>query len=404
MPTVAAAPPGYPPSVTTAANRIAPGELRLPAATAAAFPPSRAAALARLADVDPGAYARTRNHLRGAVTRLSPYLTHGLLSVPDVVAAVGDAGKLAQELAWREFFQLVHAREGAGILRDRFRRQPRLAPGAGPRRLPRALVEGRTGIEALDAAVRSLVDTGYVHNHARMWLAATACHLAGADWRAGAAWFQFHLLDGDLASNALSWQWVAGSGSAKPYLADQANLNRFADTRQAGTFLDRPRDDLLAGPVPGDLRDGVELELPATLPDLPPPALDPRRSALIHHPWGLDPTWRADEDADRWLLLEPAFFVRHPWSPMRLAWLLAAAASIPGLRVAVGDAREVLAPRVAAARRGDAAPVRHRAHPAVAHWPGPRDPLPTSFAHRWVADAAPRSFSAFWRAVAPRGP
>jgi hypothetical protein len=91
--------------------RIAPEQLRLAPAIATAFPASRAAGVARLADVDPVAYARTRNHLRGAVTRLSPYLTHGLLSTPDVVAAVGDAGKLAQELAWREFFQLVHARE-----------------------------------------------------------------------------------------------------------------------------------------------------------------------------------------------------------------------------------------------------------------------------------------------------
>jgi len=388
--------------VTAPPTRIDPAALRLPPHVAAAFPPSRAAGLARLAGVDPAAYARTRNHLRGAVTRLSPYLTHGLLSLPEVVASADADGKLAQELAWREFFQLVHAREGAAILRDRFRPQPRMAPDAGPRRLPRALVEGRTGIEAIDAAVRALLDTGYVHNHARMWLAATACHLAGADWRAGAAWFQFHLLDGDLASNTLSWQWVAGSGSGKPYLMDQANLNRFADTRQLGTFLDRPPEDLLAGPVPEELRASVDLDLPVTLPDLPPPALDPARRALLYHPWGLDAGWRADEDADRWLLLEPEFFARHPWSTTRLAWLLAAAASIPGLRVGVGDAREVVAPRVAAAQRGDAAPVLHRAHPAVAHWPGPRDPLPTAFAHRWAAEAAPRSFSAFWRVVAPR--
>jgi len=399
--TFAARGPGYPPGVTTTPGRVDPSDLRLPQAVAAAFPPSRAAGLARLATVDPAAYARTRNHLRGAVTRLSPYLTHGLLTLPEVVAAVGAEGKLAQELAWREFFQLVHAREGAGILRDRFGRQPRRAPDAGPRRLPRALVEGRTGIEALDAATRALVETGYLHNHARMWLAATACHLAGADWRAGAAWFHFHLLDGDLASNTLSWQWVAGSGSARPYLMDQANLNRFADTDQTGTFLDRPHRDLLTGPVPDVLRESIEVDLPATLPDLPPPALDPGRAALLYHPGGLDPTWRADEDADRWLLLEPAFFARHPWSPTRLAWLLAAARSVPGLRVAVGDAREVLAPRVAAAARGEAAPVRHRSHPAVAHWPGPRDPLPTAFAHRWTAAPAPRSFSAFWRRVGP---
>ncbi|MFN2322456.1 MAG: FAD-binding domain-containing protein [Trueperaceae bacterium] len=385
-------------------TRVPAADLAIPPAVARAFPPDRAEALARVADVDPAAYARTRNHLRGAVTRLSPYLTHGLVSVPDVLTAVGpNAGKLAQELGWREFFQLVHDLEGARILRDRFGPQPRLAPDAGPRRLPAALVAGRTGIEAIDAAVHALVDEGYVHNHARMWLASVTCHLAGADWRAGAAWFQHHLLDGDLASNTLSWQWVAGSGSSKPYLADQANLNRFADTRQRGTFLDRPREALLEGPVPDVLRETVDLDLPAVLPDLPAPDPDPTRPLIAYHAWGLDPAWRADEDAERWLLLEPSFFARHPWSTARLAWVLAAAQAVPGLQVGVGDARDVLAPRAAAAAAGRAAPLVHRAHPAVAHWPGPNDPAPTAFRHRWTAAAAPRSFSAFWSRVAPKG-
>jgi deoxyribodipyrimidine photo-lyase len=384
-------------------DRVPLRSLELPRAVAAAFPPHRDAALERARGVDPSAYARTRNHLRGAVSRLSPYLTHGLISVPEVLAAVGtSAGKLAQELAWREYFGLVHEIEGAAILRDRFGPQPRSAPDAGPRRLPAALVAGRTGIEAIDAAVRALVDEGYVHNHARMWVASVACHLAGADWRAGAAWFFHHLLDGDLASNALSWQWVAGSGSSKPYLADQANLNRFSDGRQAGTFLDRSRAALLAEPVPEVLRTTVEVDLPCRLPDLPAPDPDPRRPLLAYHPWALDPTWRADDDAERWLLLEPAFFVRHPWSTTRLAWLLAAARSVPGLRVGVGDARDGWAPRAAAAAAGRAAPLVHRAHPAVAHWPGPRDPAPTAFRQRWTAPVAPRSFSAFWSRVAPR--
>jgi len=381
-------------------TRVAPAALTLPTSVRTAFPPSRSAALERLAAVDATAYARTRNHLRGAVTRLSPYLTHGLLSVPEVVAAVGDPGsKLVQELGWREFFQLVHQHEGAAILRDRFGPQPRRAEDTGPRQLPRALVGGRTGIAAIDDAARALVAEGYVHNHARMWLAAVACHLAGADWRAGAAWFQYHLLDGDLASNALSWQWVAGSGSARPYLADQANLNRFSDREQAGTFLDRPREALLGDPVPPVLRETIDLDLPSEVPDLPPPTLDPMRPLLLYHPWGLDPTWHVGNDGDRWLLLEPAFLERHPWSRTRLAWVLAAASEVPGLQVAVADARELLAARLAAHARGEAAPALHRAHPAVAHWPGPRDELPTACAHGWRGAAAPRSFSAFWNEV-----
>ncbi|MDZ7706734.1 MAG: FAD-binding domain-containing protein [Trueperaceae bacterium] len=148
-------------------------ELALRPDVAAAFPPTRAAALERARAVDPSTYARTRNHLRGAVSRLSPYLTHGLASAPDVlqIAAPDAAGKFAQELAWREFFQLVYEREGRSIFTDRFGPQPRRSAAFHPRRLPRAIVEGSTGIDALDDAVRALVQGGYVHNHARMWLA-----------------------------------------------------------------------------------------------------------------------------------------------------------------------------------------------------------------------------------------
>ena len=383
-------------------RRVPRHELRLPDGVRERFPPERAAALARLAGVEPGAYARTRNHLRGAVSRLSPYLTHGLVSVPEVVDALqAGAGKFVQELAWREYFQLVYEREGRAIFRDRFGPQPRRAEGAGSRRFPRALRDGESGVTALDQAVADLVDGGYLHNRQRLWLASVACHVAGADWRAGAAWFFHHLLDGDLASNTLSWQWVAGSGAARPYLADQANLDRFSDTEQAGTFLDRPREALLHGPIPAPLRETASLDLPSTLPDLPPPHFDAQRPLLVYHPWSLDPTWRAAERADRWLLLEPSLIKRHPWSPLRLAWVLAVAATIPGLRLAVADAPALLRSRAADAAAGRAAGVRHRSHTAVAHWPGPADAAPTAFAQRWTEPTAPRSFSAFWKRVAP---
>ena len=232
------------------------------------------------------------------------------------------------------------------------------------------------------------------------------CHCASTSswctrWKV-ARWFFHHLLDADLASNTLSWQWVASSGAAKPYLADQTNLNRWSNTPQSGTFLDRPHASLLRDPVPEPLRESGPLDLRVTLPDLPAPRLDPRRSLLVYHPWSLDPTWRAHDEAERWLLLEPALFERHPWSPLRLAWLLAAAAGIPDLQVAVADAPTVLRARAAEAAAGRAAGLRHRTHPAVSHWPGPSDPAPTAFAQRWTSARAPRSFSAFWKQVAPR--
>ena len=378
--------------------------LTLPATLDAAFPPLRDEALRRARTVDPRAYARTRNHLRGTVSRLSPYLTHGLVSVGEVLDAAGERdGKLAQELAWREFFQLVYEREGRAIFSDRFGPQARRSRELPSGELPVAVMQGRTGIAALDEAVRSLLQTGYLHNRARLWLASVVCNVAGADWRTGAAWFFFHLLDGDLASNTLSWQWVAGSGSAKPYLADQANLNRFSDTPQHGTFLDRPREALLAAPVPTVLRDAAAPALAVTLPDLSPPRFDPDRPLLLYHPWALDPTWRSGEDAERWLLLEPALLQRHPWSRNRLAWVLAAARGVPGLRIAVADARTALSERERAAASGAAPPVRYRAHPAVAHWPGAADPAPRAFASAWTDADAPRSFTAFWKRVGPEG-
>ena len=67
-----------------------------------------------------------------------------------------------------------------------------------------------------------------LHNHARLWLASYAVHWRRLRWQLGARWFHAHLLDADGASNSLSWQWVASSFSAKPYIFNRANLERFA--------------------------------------------------------------------------------------------------------------------------------------------------------------------------------
>jgi deoxyribodipyrimidine photo-lyase len=83
--------------------------------------PSRDAALARIARVQPADYARTRNHLEGAVTGLSPYLTHGLVTLHDVLAGVLErepltiGHKLVFELGWREFFRHAWTHAGDGI-------------------------------------------------------------------------------------------------------------------------------------------------------------------------------------------------------------------------------------------------------------------------------------------------
>jgi deoxyribodipyrimidine photo-lyase len=208
------------------------------------FPPTLEAARARLAQVRPLAYACSRNHLDGAVTRLSPYLTHGFLSMPQVVQAVlaqhdlGMEHKLMFEFGWREFFHHAWRLDGEYIFSSLH--EGVLPESAYAAELPQDIRQACTGLPVIDQAVRTLYETGYLHNHARMWLASYVVHLRKVHWRAGADWLYAHLLDGDLASNHLSWQWVAGTGSRKPYLFNADNVARYAppDWHCAGTALD----------------------------------------------------------------------------------------------------------------------------------------------------------------------
>jgi deoxyribodipyrimidine photo-lyase len=216
------------------------------------FPPTLAAAHARIAAVHPGDYSRTRNHLDGAVSRLSAYLTHGFVSLSDVLARVNERHplqvqhKFVFELGWRAYFRHVWQHRGDGILRS-LHAGP-LPDDAYSRDLPADLREARTGVPVIDQAVRTLYATGYLHNHARMWLASYTVHLRKVHWRAGADWMLAHLLDGDLGSNHLSWQWVAGTGSHKPYLFNADNVARYAPPpwHSASTAIDTSYEALEA--------------------------------------------------------------------------------------------------------------------------------------------------------------
>jgi deoxyribodipyrimidine photo-lyase len=196
------------------------------------FAPTLAAAQARIAAVRPAAYARTRNALDGAVSGLSPYITHGFVTLADVLAGVAARHaldvqhKFVYELGWREYFRHVWQHRGEGILHSLH--EGPLPDDAYARVLPANIRQGCTGVPVVDEAVRALYATGTLHNHARMWLASYVVHVRKVHWRVAADWLYGHLLDGDLASNHLSWQWVAGTGSSKPYLFNADNVARYA--------------------------------------------------------------------------------------------------------------------------------------------------------------------------------
>jgi deoxyribodipyrimidine photo-lyase len=152
--------------------------------------------------------------------------------------------KLVYELAWREYFHHVWQHEGDAIF-ESLHEGP-LPDDAYAADLPADLREARTGVPVIDQAVSELYATGWLHNHARMWLASYVVHIRKVHWRTGADWMFGHLLDGDLASNHLSWQWVAGTGSHKPYLFNADNVARYAPAHwhSRGSVIDTSYDTL----------------------------------------------------------------------------------------------------------------------------------------------------------------
>lgn len=235
-------------------------------------------------------YAGGRNYDHGpgrhtAVSTLSPWIRRRLLTEAEVIATAiaahgpGRAGKFIEEVFWRSYFKgwLEHRPRvwddyRGGLLDD-------LAALDRNHRLREDLARaeaGDTGLACFDAWVRELLDTGYLHNHARMWFASIWIFTLRLPWRIGADFFLRHLLDGDPASNTLSWRWVAGLHTrGKPYVARAANIATYTSHRHS------PRHDELA-----DVKGGLDDTEPDGLPSLQPlravtPPQPGRRTALL---------------------------------------------------------------------------------------------------------------------------
>lgn len=317
------------------------------------FRGGRGAALERLEAIDPPRYAATRNHVDGAVTSLSPWIRHGVLGLAEVrdaalarVTRADDALVLVRELAWRDYWLRVQGALGARIGRAIE------APAAVPRRqpatrLPDDVRDAATGLACIDDFSRRLRGDGWLHNHERMWLASWLVHVRGIDWRAGADWFLSHLLDGDPASNHLSWQWVAGTFAAKPYLFNRENLESFTAGRHcrgcpvAGVCdLEGSYEDLA-----GRLFDGAPTQRPALR--IPPggpwrPALPtaPRRPLVwvtLDAAAETAPAPRRYPDSPRLFIIDPEWLAAERPSPARLRFLFECLADIGSIDVVRGD-------------------------------------------------------------------
>lgn len=308
----------------------------------------RLAGLSKLANVDALSYGRNRNFLNGSVTHLSPYLRHGCLTLNETFAVIKqkfglNAENLLMQLAWRDYWQRVWTLRGNAIFSEM--EPPKVALGYAP--LSESVKQGNTGLPCMDGFIADLLNTGYVHNHARMWLASYIVHHLKIDWREAADWFEAHLLDGDKASNHLSWQWVASTFSSKPYYFNKENLARYTGEKYcAGCTASCPFDasyealqeKLFSQPA------NAEAKIYPLTP-MPMKAMSTHKPVAVYvHDEMLSPVNSVlDRPFPKIFIFDPQLYA--DWPLNRLQFVADCLSEIMNIEVWIGDTYEVLMQR-----------------------------------------------------------
>jgi deoxyribodipyrimidine photo-lyase len=302
------------------------------------FPTDYKSILERIDEIDPVSYGKTRNYIDGAVTGLSPYISRGVISTRQVLERVLQKGytlsqiiPFVKELCWRDYFQRV------GQVKELNREIRQAQVSVRNHEIPSRVVQAATGIEGIDSSIRQLYQTGYMHNHCRMYTASLVCNIARSHWYHPAQWMYYYLLDGDWASNACSWQWVAGANSSKKYYANQENINKYTYTNQVNTCLDKPYEMLETMEIPAAFLPTVKFDLPVLLPAENKISLNKDEPTFLYNYYNLDPAWHAAITGNRILLIEPAFFSQYPVADHCIRFMLALSSNIPGIQIHIGS-------------------------------------------------------------------
>jgi deoxyribodipyrimidine photo-lyase len=294
--------------------------------------------LAKMDQIDPVKYGKTRNFINGSVTYLSPYISRGVISTKQVLEMVVNKGyKISQiesfvkELCWRDYFQRVAQEKNldAAIRQDQI--------PVDNFEIPSLILKAASGIEGIDNAIKQLYQTGYMHNHCRMYTASLVCNIAKSHWLHPSRWMYYHLLDGDWASNTCSWQWVAGANSSKKYYANQETINKYTYTNQRNTYLDKTYQEIEAMQKPAALGDTQKFILSFELPETTDIQFNPVLPAYIYNYYNLDPVWHKDKPGNRILLIEPDFFAKYPVSNKCIHFMLALSENIKDIQLYTGS-------------------------------------------------------------------
>ncbi len=307
---------------------------------ASRIPGGQRAADSALASLDLTGYARRRSQVfpqasRGA-SRLSPYIRHGLLTLPQVwdaaeEAPAADRTKYRDELLWQEYARHLYARLGPDLARP-LRTAPPSDGTADP---------WDREMACMDAVLDELHTDGWLVNQTRMWLASQWTVRGRRDWRAGEDHFYRHLLDGSRAANRLGWQWTTGAGSAKPY-----GFSRWQVEKRAPSLC---RDCPLSRSCPvqdwPDSTAGPRVAPPASLaggptdagPSAPVHTGEPELVWLTAESLGRsDPALRAQPELPRVFVFDEPLLARLRLSGKRLVFLAQALAELD-TQVLLGD-------------------------------------------------------------------
>jgi deoxyribodipyrimidine photo-lyase len=298
---------------------------------------------AKINNIDPVKYGQTRNYINGAVTYLSPYIARGVISTKQVLEIIVAKGykipqieSFVKELCWRDYFQRVAQTKNI----NQEIKQPQAV--VSNYEISTNIINATTGIEGIDTAIQQLYLNGYMHNHCRMYTAALVCNIAKSHWLLPAQWMYYHLLDGDWASNACSWQWVAGANSSKKYYANQENINRYTNTNQHNTYLDKPYEVLEGMETPDLLSEIQKPVFKTTLPESNLTQIDNDLPTFIYNYYNLDPLWHKEEPGNRILLIEPHFFQQYPISEKCTQFMLSLSNNIPDIQLYVGSFKSLV--------------------------------------------------------------
>lgn len=299
------------------------------------FAATRRQALAGLEAFMPAVadYAKQRNHVlegHGNVSRLSPAIAHGLLLQDECVQQVlqcytaTQAAMFIKELYWRSYWKSWLGLRPQ-VWSDYKKRLAALQTGpeyAQTRLRAARCTQGHAAVDIMNYFAAELIANGYLHNHARMWFAGWWIHVERLPWELGADFFMRHLLDGDAASNTLSWRWVAGLHTAgKTYLPRRQNLEKYLPE----ALLRRYCRGLEL------LEDPQELVLPQDMPQFVEPCFG---KVAEHFPDGRSGLWLHEEDLSVECALATAFEPLHilvtadrqhwqdcAYSALKVSWL-----------------------------------------------------------------------------------